>query len=103
MSIPQHFQKFKAKYPELASAYENLGDAVHKAGPLDVKTRCLVKLAVSCGTGSEGAVHSQVRKALEAGVTPGEITHAVLLSFPTIGFPAMMAALSWANDILDAE
>lgn len=103
MSLPQHFLKFKAKYPELASAYEKLGDAVHKAGPLDVKTRALIKLAVSAGAGSEGAVHSHVRKALEAGVTPEEITHTVLLSFPTIGFPAMMAALSWVNDILEAK
>lgn len=101
MSIPKHYLKFKEQYPEIANAYENLGDAVHKSGPLDNKTRALIKLAVSAGAGMEGAVHSQVRKSLELGITPDEIRQTILLSFPTIGFPAMMAALSWVNDILD--
>lgn len=103
MTLPKHFIKFREKYPELAEAYENLGNAVHKSGSLDNKTRALIKLAVSAGAGMEGAVHAQVRKALELNITPEEIRHTVLLSFPTIGFPAMMAALSWVNDILDKK
>ena len=103
MSIPKHFLKFKEQYPEIAQAYENLGDSVHKSGPLDDKSRALIKLAVSAGAGLEGAVHSQVRKSLELGITPDEIRHTILLSFPTIGFPSMMAALSWVNDILDKK
>lgn len=103
MTLPEHFIKFRKKYPELAAAYENLGNTVHKSGPLDKKTRALIKLAVSTGAGLEGAVHAQVRKAIELNITPEEIRHTVLLSFPTVGFPAMMAALSWVNDILDKK
>lgn len=97
---PKRFQQFTVNHPRVAKAYAELGDAVHAGGPLDEKTRALVKIAVSTGRGLEGAMHSHVHKALGVGVTPEEIRHAVLLSLPTIGLPAMMAALSWVDDVL---
>jgi alkylhydroperoxidase/carboxymuconolactone decarboxylase family protein YurZ len=103
MSITKHFSNFKETYPGIAKAYEDLGKEIHKSGPLDDRTRALIKLAVSAGAGLEGAVHSQTRKALELGITAEEIRHTVILSFPTIGFPSMMAALSWVNDILGQQ
>ena len=100
MAIPKRFKKFTEDYPDIAKAYETLGTAVHKAGPLDEKTRALIKLAISTGARLEGAVHSHTRKALKAGVTADEMRHAVMLALPTIGLPSMMAALSWIDDIL---
>jgi len=100
MDIPKAFQSFQENYPEVASAYENLGDAVHNEGPLDNTTRALIKLGIAIGARMEGAVHSHTRKALEAGLTPEEIRHAVLLTLPTIGFPSMMAGMTWVEDIL---
>lgn len=99
--IPQKFKNFKDDYPEIIEAYEKMGNAVHSVGPLDDKSRALVKLALSTGAGLEGAVHSHTRKALEKGLTEEEIRHAIILALPTIGLPKMMAALSWAEDILD--
>lgn len=99
--IPKRFLKFSKDYPEVAETYEKLGKAVHSAGPLDERTRALIKLAISTGARLEGAVHSHVRKALKAGCRPEEIRHAVLLSLPTIGLPSMMAALSWIDDIIE--
>ena len=99
--IPQRFMKFKEDYPEIAKAYEAMGDSVHTAGPLDDKTRALIKLALSTGAGLEGAVHSHTRKALEKGLSKEEIHQTILLALPTIGLPKMMAALSWVDDILD--
>jgi AhpD family alkylhydroperoxidase len=99
--IPKRFQKFTEDYPEVAEAYEQLGNAVHKAGPLDEKTRALIKLAISIGARLEGAVHSHVRKALKVGCTPEEMKQVALLSLPTIGLPSMMAALSWIEDIIE--
>jgi 4-carboxymuconolactone decarboxylase len=96
--IPKRFLKFGDDYPEVAKAYEAMGDAVHSAGPLDPKTRALVKLGISVGARLEGAVHSHVRKALAAGVTAEELRHVALLSLPTIGLPSMMAAMSWIDD-----
>jgi 4-carboxymuconolactone decarboxylase len=84
----------------MADAYDALGSAVHSAGPLDEKTRALIKPGISTGARLEGAVHSHVHKALSVGVTPEKIHHAVLLALPTIDLPSMMAALSWVDDVL---
>ena len=99
--LPKRFKKFQKEFPEVAKAYEELGSAVHKSGPLNVKTRALVKLAISTGAGMEGAVHSHTRKAIEAGCTKAEITQKVMLALPTIGFPATMAVMSWVEDIIE--
>lgn len=101
MALPKRFKIFTENYPDVADAYEALGTAVHKAGPLDEKTRALIKLAISTGARLEGAVHSHTRKALKAGVTADELRHAVMLALPTIGLPSTMAALSWVDDILE--
>ena len=101
MAIPKRFKKFTEDFPHVAKAYEELGNSVHNAGPLDEKTRALIKIAISTGAKLEGAVHSHVRKAIKAGVTKKEMQHAVLLSLPTIGLPSMMASLSWIDDIFE--
>lgn len=103
MPIPKRYMKFKEDYPEVAKSYEELGEAVHHSGPLDEKTRALIKLAISTGARLEGAVHSHARKALKSGCTHDEMRHAVLLAMPTIGLPSTMAAMSWLDDILDKE
>jgi AhpD family alkylhydroperoxidase len=97
---PKKFQQFMKKYPQVAEAYNQLGEACHGAGPLDEKTRALIKIGLSIGARMEGAVHSHVRKALDAGVTPEEIRHAVVLAMPTLGLPTMMAAMTWVDDVL---
>jgi 4-carboxymuconolactone decarboxylase len=51
----------------------------------------------------EGAVHSHARRALDAGLKPDEIRHAVLLALTTIGFPSMMRTLTWVEDVLSKE
>ena len=98
--VPKRFLKFKETYPGIAKAYEQLGTATRGAGPLDAKTRTLIGLAIAVGARHEGAVHSHTRKALEAGCTAAQIRHAVLLSVTTMGFPNMMAALSWVDDVI---
>jgi alkylhydroperoxidase/carboxymuconolactone decarboxylase family protein YurZ len=99
--VPKRFLKFQDAYPAIAKAHEQLGAAARSAGPLDSRMRALISLAIAVGARHEGAVHSHTRKALEAGCDAEEIRHAVLLSVTTIGFPNMMAALSWVNDVLD--
>lgn len=99
--LPSHFTKFVKNYPEVAQAYGLLSTASKSAGPLNSKTAALVKLGIAIGLKHEGAVHSHVRKSLEAGAKPDEIRHAAILALTTIGFPSMMAALSWVNDVLE--
>lgn len=101
--IPKRFQKFTEDYPLVAKAYQELGDAVHACGPLDERTRSLIKLAISTGARLEGAVHAHTRKALKAKCTAEEMRQVALLSLPTIGLPSMMAALSWIDDIIEKK
>ncbi len=98
--IPARFLHFKEKYPTVAKAYETLGTACHSSGPLDDKTRALVKLAISIGARIEGGTHSHARKALDAGATVEELHHIALLAIQTIGFPPAMAAMSWIDDVV---
>lgn len=99
--LPKRFERFLKEYPEVAVAYERLGEATHKSGELNEKERALVKLSLAVAVKSEGAVHAHVRKALKLGLKKSEIRQVALLAIPTIGFPASMAALSWMDDILD--
>jgi alkylhydroperoxidase/carboxymuconolactone decarboxylase family protein YurZ len=43
---------------------------------------------------------SNTRKAMEAGATAEEIAHAVLLAVTTTGFPNMIAAMGWVDEVL---
>ena len=85
------------------SAYEALSRATAEAGPLDARLRELVKLSLAIGAWREGAVHSHVRRALAEGCTDGEIRHVVLLAITTLGFPNMMAAMTWVEDVLGSK
>jgi alkylhydroperoxidase/carboxymuconolactone decarboxylase family protein YurZ len=100
--LPSAYRRFAAARPALMAAYERLGQAALSEGPLDRRTAELVKLGIAVGARLEGAVHSHVRRALEAGATPDDVRHAVRLAITTVGFPTMMAAASWAEDVLGA-
>ena len=89
------------RYPDLWKAYAALGKVSGQSGPLDAKARRLVKLGLAIGLGSEGAVHSHARRALDDGLSADEIKHAALLAVTTIGFPSAVAALSWISDVTD--
>ena len=86
-------------FPGVWEAYQELGKAAAEAGPLDARTRRLIKLALSIGTSSEGAVHSHVRQAIEEGLAKEELQQVALLAITTLGFPAAVAGISWINDI----
>jgi 4-carboxymuconolactone decarboxylase len=96
--LPKSVQDFRKRYPEVWKAFNELGDRCHAAGPLDEKTRRLVKVALSMGAGLEGATHSAVRNARRAGITQDEIKHVAVLAVSTLGLPAAMRALTWANE-----
>ena len=98
--LPSAFRQFSDDHPDVHRAYEALAAAAHQAGPLDERTRRLVKLGIAIGGRLEGAVRSHARQAREAGVSEAEMDHAVLLSLTTIGLPSMMAARTWVKAAL---
>jgi alkylhydroperoxidase/carboxymuconolactone decarboxylase family protein YurZ len=97
-SLPPIVEALVRAHPELWEAYNRLGQAAAEAGPLDARAERLVKLAIAVGAGREGAVHSHVRRGLNAGLARDEIRHVALLAITTVGWPAAIAALSWIED-----
>ena len=97
-SLPKPVQDFRKRYPDVWKAFNELGDQCHHAGPLDEKTRRLVKVALSIGAGLEGATHSAVRNARKVGVTTEEINHVAVLAVSTLGLPAAIRAFTWMRD-----
>lgn len=102
-SALETYRHFKRQHPDYFGAVEALGAAVRQAGPLDERAIQLIQLGAAAAIRSEGAVHSHVRRALEAGATAEQVHHALLSLTSTIGFPTVVAALSWADDVLGRD
>jgi 4-carboxymuconolactone decarboxylase len=100
MYLPEIFKRFMDQNPEICEAYREVGDLCSKAGPIAPKDQHLIQLGTSIGVGSKGAVRSHARRALDAGATEDEVRQVVLLSMTIIGFPAMIAAYGWVEEML---
>ncbi len=98
-SLTPSLVKFEKKYPAVWGAFENLGQKCHEeGGPLDEKTRRLVKLGIALASQHQGAVHSAARQAREAGVSAKEMHHVAILAITTIGWPGAYAGMTWIDD-----
>ena len=97
----QHYLNLQERHGKLLASVEALGAAARESGPLDEKNVQLIQLAAAAAIRSHGAAHSHTVRALEAGATPEEIRHAVLVLTGTIGFPTMAAALGWVDDVIE--
>jgi len=98
--MPKHYLSIKERFKEYGQAIDQLGNAVRHAGPIDDKTSHLIQMAAAAAIRSEGGVHSQARRAVEAGASREEVYHALILLTSTIGFPNVAAAISWVDGIL---
>ena len=98
--LPDIYVEFREQYPEIARAYDELAVKCHSWGPLEEKTRRLIKLGIAIGLHSEGGVRSHARRALEEGITADEIRHAVILAMTTAGFPIMIASMKWVEEVI---
>lgn len=101
--LPEVYTTFRDAYPEVAGALDGLGAAADAAGPLDERTRRLVKLGLAVGAVAEGAVRSNTRKALAAGAGPAEIRHVAVLAITTCGMPTAIAGLAWIEEVLASQ
>jgi alkylhydroperoxidase/carboxymuconolactone decarboxylase family protein YurZ len=89
------------KFGKVMENHQEYGKTLRDAGPINEKDANLIQLAAAAAVKAEGAVHSHIRRALDAGASADEIYHAIILLSSTIGFPATAAALSWARDIIE--
>jgi alkylhydroperoxidase/carboxymuconolactone decarboxylase family protein YurZ len=98
--IHKIFSEFKEEFPEIHEKHEALGKEVHeKGGPLDGKSRWLIKMAISGACNHKRALETHIRKARAAGINEDEIKHALLLLIPTAGFPAFMKSYAVLKSI----
>ena len=87
-TIESNLKYFTEKHKEIYDAYENYGKMIHyKGGPLDEKTRWLIKVALSTASQYPYALRTHIIKAIKSGCTREEIEHTILLAAPTTGFP----------------
>ena len=101
MKVRENLDALIDKHPDIYEAYAAYGRAVHDlGGPLEEKTRWLIKVAVSASHGYAKAQLTHMIKAREAGCSPDEIEHAILLLAPTAGFPRMMEAMERFREFL---
>lgn len=100
-NLPGTYKAFVAKFPEIGKAHEAVAAAVESYGPLDRKTRELIKIGICVGASLESATRSHVRRALEAGASEAEIEQAVVLAVNTCGFPRTVAAWRWAREQIE--
>jgi alkylhydroperoxidase/carboxymuconolactone decarboxylase family protein YurZ len=94
---PAAHRQFVRRFPSLGTAWD-LVNQEGGNGPLDDKTQRLLKLAIGIGALREGAVHSGVRKARDAGASLAEMEQVVALAASTIGFPASVAVWNWVRE-----
>lgn len=103
MYLPEVYERFSNRFPEVFKDYKALGMSCRAAGPIGQKVQDLVKLGIAIGANSRGGVMSHTRKALASGATREEIMHVVLLSLTTTGFPNMIASMRWVDEVLKGE
>jgi alkylhydroperoxidase/carboxymuconolactone decarboxylase family protein YurZ len=97
---PPTYTEFTSRFPKLNQAWDLIGQAGDE-GPLDEKTRRLIKLGIAIGARREGAVHASVRKGLAQGLTREEMEQVVALAAGTVGLPSAVAAYTWIRDIAE--
>jgi alkylhydroperoxidase/carboxymuconolactone decarboxylase family protein YurZ len=101
-TLPRSVDEFRGRYPHIWDAFAALASKCHdEGGPLDERSRRLVKLALAVGTGHEGAVHSATRRALELGLSPDDVYHVGVLAITTVGWPRANAAITWMRDVVE--
>jgi len=100
--LPRAYRDLRAANPDVASAYDALGDACRAAGALSEREQRLVKLGIAVGLSSEGGVRSHVRRGLNEGISEADLLHAITIAMPTAGFPATAAAYQWARHVIES-
>lgn len=95
---PEAFVQFIHRFPKLGKAWDIMREAEAEAGPLDEKTRRLVKLAIAAATAAEGATHSAARKARRAGASLEELEQVAALAASTVGLPNAVKIYRWIRE-----
>jgi alkylhydroperoxidase/carboxymuconolactone decarboxylase family protein YurZ len=99
--LPPAARTFATRHKTVWKAYEALGAATAEAGPLDARTRRLVKLALAIGAQAQGATSSHARRGKADGASRSEMHHVAVLAATTLGLPAAVRAMAWIDAALE--
>jgi len=99
VELPGTAGQIAKEKPELWRAFQDLGAATGRAGPLSEREQRLVNLALAIGGDSEGATHSHARRALAEGLSAGDLDHVAYLAITTLGWPQAIRGLTWVRDV----
>lgn len=102
VELPATPNRLAARHPELWAEFQKLGEQASRAGPLSLRERRLVHLALAIGADSHGATHSHARRGAAEGLSPEDLEHVALLGITTLGWPRAMRALTWVWDVTQA-
>lgn len=100
---PHTLKEFKRQFPAVWEAYERLRAACDHQGPLDEKTRELIKVGISAALRREGGLIAHMAKALKAGATRDEVYQAIVLATGLVGFPATLGSFAVAHRYLAGQ
>ena len=81
---------------------EHAWGAVWTREGLDRKTRSIVTVSMLIALNAHGALKGHVRGALNNGVSPDEIREVVMHAAVYCGYPAALAAMKVARDVIEA-
>ncbi len=99
--LPKHFNKFVEKYSSIWQAHEQMTEACANAGPIDRKSRELIKLAICATAGMETPTERHAVMAIENGASKEEVYQTVLQLITTVGFPRASVALMWVQRAIE--
>jgi AhpD family alkylhydroperoxidase len=102
-ALPKHFKKLVDKYPQVWEAHQKMTEACAETGPLDRKTRELIKVAISGAANQETALERHAIMAMQEGAKEEEIYQTILQMITIVGFPRASAALKWAERALTTK
>ncbi|MDX9872559.1 MAG: carboxymuconolactone decarboxylase family protein [Clostridia bacterium] len=101
-TIEENLKYFIGKHEDIYRAYEKFGRLVHtEGGPLEERTRWLIKVAVSAAGQHHYSLRTHIIKAIKAGCKRAEIEHALMLVAPTAGFPTAMEGILILREEMD--
>jgi 4-carboxymuconolactone decarboxylase len=103
MYLPDIFKTFVERHREISETLLKVGELCYQAGPIDQINQHLIRMGIAVGSNSQGGVRSHARRALDAGATKEQVLQTVLLSATIVGFPAMIAAYGWLEELISAR
>jgi len=97
---PRTLQEFEKLFPETWKAYTYFRDTCDHEGPIDPKTRELIKIGIEVARKRHGGLIAHLTRAQEAGAKKSEIYQAILLATPLIGLPDVLDAFHFVREHL---